>query len=65
MQGQVGDRIICESERAAQPPRAGVIEEVLQAQPPRFRVRWEDGHESVFTPAAGVARIERQERVSN
>jgi hypothetical protein len=65
MEGQVGDTIICESERAAQPPRTGVIEEVLQSQPPRFRVRWEDGHESVFAPAAGVARIERRERVGS
>jgi hypothetical protein len=38
-----------------------VIEEVIQAEPPRYRVRWEDGHESIFTPAAGVARIEGEE----
>jgi hypothetical protein len=60
MEGQPGDTIVIESERAAQPGRAGTIEEVLQAQPARFRVRWEDGHESIVSPAAGVARIERR-----
>jgi hypothetical protein len=60
MEGRVGDTIVVESERAAQSARAGTIEEVLQAQPPRFRVRWEDGHESIVTPAAGAARIERR-----
>ena len=58
MEGQPGDTIVIESERAAQPARAGTIEEVLQAQPARFRVRWEDGHESIVSPAAGAARIE-------
>jgi hypothetical protein len=32
-----------------------VIEEVLQAEPVRVRVRWEDGHESILSPSAGVA----------
>jgi hypothetical protein len=53
----VGDRIVVESERASQPGRAGVIEEVLREAPPLVRVRWEDGHTSIFTPSAGVARI--------
>jgi Domain of unknown function (DUF1918) len=35
-----------------------VIEEVLQEQPARFRVRWEDGHTSIFAPSAGAAMIE-------
>ncbi len=57
MSAHVGDRIVVESERASQPSRAGVIEEVLREQPPRVRVRWEDGHTSILTPSAGVARI--------
>ena len=44
----VGDRIVVESERASQPSRAGVIEEVLREEPPRVRVRWEDGHTSIL-----------------
>ena len=64
MKGKVGDKLVVESERAAQPGRAGVIEEVLQEDPPRFRVRWDNGRESIFTPAAGVARIEQKARRS-
>jgi hypothetical protein len=57
MSANVGDRIVVESERASQPGRAGVIEEVLHEAPPLVRVRWEDGHTSILTPSAGVARI--------
>jgi hypothetical protein len=64
MEGRVGDTIVVESERAAQSARAGTIEEVLQAEPPRFRVRWENGRESIVTPAAGAARIERRKRAT-
>ena len=53
----VGDRIVVESERAAKPSRVGVIEEVLDEDPSRLRVRWEDGHTSILAPAAGVASI--------
>jgi Domain of unknown function (DUF1918) len=56
----VGDRIVVESEQAAQSGRAGVIEEVLADDPPRLRVRWVDAHTSIFAPPAGVARIERR-----
>ena len=62
MDAGVGDRIVVESERAAQSGRAGVIEEVRAHDPPRFRVRWDDGHTSIFTPTAGVARIERSRK---
>jgi Domain of unknown function (DUF1918). len=57
MKAHAGDRIVVESERAAQPGRAGVIEEVLQQDPARFRVRWEDGHISILTPSAGAATV--------
>jgi Domain of unknown function (DUF1918) len=60
VKGHVGDRIVVESERAAQPGRVGVIEEVLQEEPERYLVRWEDGRTSTFAPAGGVARIEQQ-----
>lgn len=62
MEGKVGDAIVVESERAAQTARRGLIEEVLQKDPPRFRVRWDDGHETIFSPAAGAARIEPRQR---
>ena len=62
MKAQVGATIVVESERATQPGRRGVIEEVLREDPPRYRVRWEDGRETTFSPASGVARIEEHAR---
>jgi Glu-tRNA(Gln) amidotransferase subunit E-like FAD-binding protein len=59
---QAGDKIVVESEKVAQPSRAGVIEEVLREDPPSVRVRWEDGHTSILTPSAGAARIIRGTR---
>ena len=60
MKAQVGATIVVESERTTQPGRHGVIEEVLREDPPRYRVRWDDGRETIFSPAAGVARIEER-----
>jgi Domain of unknown function (DUF1918) len=56
---QAGDRIVVESEKLAIRSRAGVIEEVLQEDPARVRVRWEDGHTSILTPSGGAARVTR------
>jgi hypothetical protein len=64
MSVHVGDRIVIESERAAKPSREGVIEEVLREDPSRVRVRWQDGHTSILTPSAGVARVTPQENQS-
>lgn len=57
MTANVGDRIVVESEKALQPSRSGVIEEVLGEAPQRLRVRWEDGRTSILSPTAGAARI--------
>jgi Domain of unknown function (DUF1918) len=57
MRPHAGDKIVVESEKVAQPSRAGVIEEVLQEDPARVRVRWEDGHTSILMPSAGAARV--------
>ena len=54
---KVGDRIVIEPKKALQSGRSGVIEEVLQENPARVAVRWEDGRTSILSPAAGVARI--------
>jgi hypothetical protein len=59
MEARRGDRIVIESEKVTQPTRQGLIEEILQEHPPRFRVRWDDGRETIVAPAAGSARIER------
>ena len=60
MNAKAGDRIVVESERAGQSARTGVIEEVVSADPPRYRVRWDDRRMSTFTPASGAARIEKK-----
>jgi hypothetical protein len=57
MKAEVGDTIVVESEKVTQPRRTGVVEEVLQEDPPRLRVRWEDGHTTIFSPAAGAAQV--------
>lgn len=62
MKAKVGARIVVEAERLGQAIRKGVIEEVLAQDPPRYRVRWEDGHTTVFTPTAGSAKIEPAKR---
>jgi hypothetical protein len=62
MIGKVGDTIVIESERASSTGRRGVIESVVREQPPRYEVRWEDGHTSVLAPSAGCAQIEQQPR---
>jgi hypothetical protein len=62
MIGNVGDTIVIESERVRASVRKGVIEQVIREQPPRFQVRWEDGHMSILAPSAGVARIEQKKR---
>jgi Domain of unknown function (DUF1918) len=57
----VGDRVEEQVRSTAQSARAGVIEEVLRADPrPRYRIHWDDGHESNYTPAAGcLVRVRR------
>ena len=58
MAAKRGDRIEIESETVGTPTREGEILEVLQGQVSvRYRIRWQDGHESLFTPSGGTARI--------
>jgi hypothetical protein len=64
MVARTGDRIIVESEKVGQPAREGEILEVVEASyGTRYRVRWDDGHESTIRPVAGSARsIPRRKR---
>lgn len=58
MAGNVGDRIEVESEQVGTPPREGEILEVIEGGLSiRYRVRWSDGHESIFAPSAGSVTI--------
>lgn len=59
MQFEVGDRVVAESESTERSPRPGVVEDVLRREPhARYRIRWDDGRTTVFTPAAGSLRPE-------
>ena len=58
MQAKVGDHIVVESETVGTPTRQGEVLEVMQGEVGvRFHVRWEDGHETTFTPSAGSVRV--------
>ena len=60
---EVGKRVVAESESTDRRPRSGVVEEVLRGDPsPRYRIRWDDGHESIYTPASGALRAEHARR---
>jgi hypothetical protein len=55
MQLKVGDRVAVEAEGTQHRPRHGAVQEVLGSLvAPRYRIQWDDGHESVYTPQAGA-----------
>jgi Domain of unknown function (DUF1918) len=61
-----GDRVLAETESTERAPRRGVIEEVLRDDPrPRYRIRWDDGHESTYTPADGALKSDTSETASS
>ena len=54
---EVGDRVQVESESTERRARSGTVRQVLREDPaPRYRIDWDDGHSSVYTPAAGALR---------
>ena len=58
MTSKAHDRIVVESQKVGQPAREGNVLEIIQASyGTRYRVAWDDGHESTFRPSGGTARI--------
>lgn len=55
---QVGDRVVAEAESTERRPRPGTVREILREDPPRYRIEWDDGHESLYAPAAGALHAE-------
>jgi Domain of unknown function (DUF1918) len=56
----VGERVVAEAESTERRPRSGTIREVIREHPTaRYRIEWDDGHSSVYTPAAGALHAER------
>lgn len=51
MQGRRGDEIVVEAPVLGGPSRRGEIVEVIgEGERQHYRVRWDDGHESVYFP---------------
>jgi hypothetical protein len=58
---QVGDRVVAESESTERPARTGTVREVLKSEPSaRYRIEWDDGHTTIYTPAAGALHAARK-----
>jgi hypothetical protein len=50
--------VIVDSQSTDRPARRGVVEEIVRDEPhARYRIRWDDGHESVYTPKDGALRL--------
>jgi len=63
MDAAVGDRITIESRRVGAGTRCGeIIEVIADDAGHHFRVRWDDGHETVFFPSSGIATVEQGSR---
>lgn len=55
-----GDRIVVDSQHVGTPPRDGEVVEVVEGSiRVSYRVKWDDGHESLFTPEAGSIHVAR------
>ncbi len=51
---KVGDKVEEQAVSTEHAGRRGTIEEVVRSDPSAtYRIRWEDGHESIYTPSAG------------
>ena len=60
MQARRGDHIIIDSPQVGSQPREGEVLKVIVGEVSvSYRVKWSDGHETLISPLAGVARIVR------
>ena len=52
---KAGDRIVVGSAHAGDAQRTGEILEIIEEDDRfHYRIRWSDGHETLFFPAAGI-----------
>ena len=62
MDAKIADRLVVHGARVGQADRVGEILEIVPSHgPQRYRVRWSDGHESIYSPGPG-AEIDSQAR---
>ena len=60
MDAAIGDHFVIEGEKVGQTRRNGEVVEVLGiSSQQHFRVRWDDGHETIYFPGLG-ATVERR-----
>ncbi len=52
---EIGARIVVESQKVGTPPKCGVVTGI---NGPLVQVRWDDGRETSFIPAAGSMRVQ-------
>ena len=53
MHAVVGDELVVKGRHVGDVDREGIIVQVLgEGGAPPYRVRWKDGHESLFTPSS-------------
>jgi len=59
---KTGDRIVImgKTKNATSRDRGGVIEQVLNEDPPRYLIRWDSGSSTVLSPGPGTVRIEEK-----
>ena len=57
---KTGDRIVMmgKTKNATSRDRSGVIEQVLNADPPRYLIRWDSGTSTVLSPSPGTIAVE-------
>jgi hypothetical protein len=55
MEARAGDRVVVEAKKVGQARRSGEVVRVEgEDGHQRLWVRWDDGHETLFVPSAGV-----------
>jgi uncharacterized protein DUF1918 len=60
-----GDRVLVHAHRQGEPERDAEILEVLHAERPAYRVRWDDGRESILYPGSDVTVEHYHHRSAN
>jgi hypothetical protein len=62
LHANVGDRIVIDSVHLGESRREGEVLEVLgEGETTHYRMRWEDGHESLFYPASSAHIVSKGE----
>jgi hypothetical protein len=65
MHAKVGDEIVVDGLHTGDPKREGEVLEILERDGvTHYRVRWDDGHESIFYPSTDAHVVHLNQRRS-